>query len=82
MLRKLTRTGIAGLVLAGAAVAGTGLPAQAQTKPAFLPGYEYVILYYSNAQHTNNIGERTFGCTSSSWGKASMYQIAYSYPDC
>jgi hypothetical protein len=82
MLGKLTRTGIAGIVLAGAAVAGTALPAQAQAKPAILPGYEYVILYYTNAQHTDNIGERTYGCTSSFWGSVSPYQIAYSYPAC
>jgi hypothetical protein len=82
MLRKLTRTGIAGMVLAAAAVAGTALPAQAQAKPGILPGYEYVTLYYSTAQHTNNIGARGFGCTDYSWGSVSEYQISYSYPAC
>jgi hypothetical protein len=82
MLRKRTRTGIAGVVLAAAAVAATGLPAQAQAKPALLPGYEYVVLYYSNAQHTDNIGAIYFGCFSSSWGSRSMYTSEYSYPDC
>jgi hypothetical protein len=82
MLRKLTQTGIAGMILAGVAVAGTALPAQAQAKPDLVPGYEYVILYYSNAQHTDNVGEVTFGCTSSSWGSRTVYSVSYSYPAC
>jgi hypothetical protein len=78
MLRKFTRTGIATLVLAGAVAAGTGLPAQAQVKPRIVPGEEYVILYYNNAQHTTNVGEVSFGCYVDDWGTRTMYSSAYS----
>jgi hypothetical protein len=78
MLRKLTRTGMA-MVLAGAAVASTGLPAQAQMKPRVGQGEEVVILYYSNAQHTTLVGEHEFGCVYYTWGTESSYTSGNEY---
>jgi hypothetical protein len=93
MVRKLAPTGIAGLVLVSAIAAGVSSPAQAHVagssssaqarvgvKPRITPGTEFEIFYYSNAQHTNNIGERTYGpCGNSFWGKVSSYQVSYEY---
>jgi hypothetical protein len=79
MLRKLTRTSIAAMALAGAVVAGSGLPAHAQVKPRIVPGEEYVILYYNNAQHSTNVGEVSFGCYVDDWGTRTSYSTAYSF---
>jgi hypothetical protein len=81
MVRKLVPTGIAGLVLVSAVVAGVGSPvAHVAATPRINPGTEFEIFYYSNAQHTNNIGERTYGaCGNSFWGKVSSYQVSYEY---
>jgi len=82
MVRKLAPTGIAGLVLVSAIVAGVSSSAQAHVaaKPGITPGTEFEIFYYSNAQHTDNIGERTYGgCGTSFWGKLSSYQVTYQY---
>ena len=93
MVRKLAPAGIAGLVLVSAVVAGVGSPVQAHmagssspvqahvaASPRINPGTEFEIFYYSNAQHTDNIGERTWGaCGNSFWGKVSSYQVSYEY---
>jgi hypothetical protein len=82
MVRKLAPTGIAALVLASAIVAGVNTPAQAHVaaKPGYTAGTEFEIFYYSNAQHTDNIGEWTYGaCGTSFWGTRSSYQVAYQY---
>jgi hypothetical protein len=76
MTRKLTRTGIAAIVLAGAAIAGSSLPAQAAARPGVAPGTEYVITYYSNGQHTTVIGEIQFGCFTGSWGSRSSFYVS------
>jgi hypothetical protein len=79
MLRKLTRTGIATLVLAGAVAAGSGLPAQAQVKPRIAPGVEIVIYYYSNAQKTTLVGVYEYGCTYYEWGTFTSYTTTHEY---
>jgi hypothetical protein len=74
MARRFARTGIAAVVLAGTAVAFSGLPAQAQVRPATVGGgYETVILFYNNAAHTTLIGELANGCFHMSWGSTSSY---------
>lgn len=93
MVRKLVPTGIAGLVLVSTVVASIGSPAQTHVAagssparahvaatPRILPGTEFEIFYYSNPQHTNNVGWRFYGaCGNSSWGTVSQYQVSYEY---
>jgi hypothetical protein len=74
MTRTLARTGIAAVVLAGATIAGGGL--QAQARPMILINSEIVITYYSNAQHSAEVGQRYIGGCSLGyldWGKTSSY---------
>jgi hypothetical protein len=82
MTRKLTRTGIAAIVLAGTAIAGSALPAQA--KPAINPNTEYVFLYYSTPQHTMLNGYYEFGCDgiqqSGSQTGYLVYETYHCYP--
>jgi hypothetical protein len=79
MTRKLTRTGIAAIVLAGAAFAGSSLPAQAAARPGVAPGTEYVINYYSNGQHTTLVGQIQFGCVTGSWGSRTDFYVSQTY---
>ena len=79
MLRKLTRTGIAAMALAGAVVAGSGLPAHAQVKPRIAPGEEVVIDYFSNAQKTTVVGVYEYGCTYYEWGTFTSYTTVHAY---
>ena len=74
MTRTLARTGIAAVVVAGAIIAGGGL--QAQARPMILINSEIVITYYSNAQHSAEVGQRYIGGCSLGyldWGKTSSY---------
>ncbi|HLK00232.1 MAG TPA: hypothetical protein VKU39_10035 [Streptosporangiaceae bacterium] len=75
MTRKITRAGIAAIVLAGTAIAGSALPARANSH--LNPNTEYTYTYYSSAQHTTIVGYRDFGygqwCTNDSWGTTSSY---------
>jgi hypothetical protein len=77
-MRKLTRTGIAAIVLAGTAIAGSALPAQA--KPDINPNTEYVTLYYSTPQHTTLIGYYEYGCAGiQEWGSQTGYRVFETY---
>ena len=82
MTRKHTLTGIAVIALAGAAIAGSGLSAQARSN--LNPGTEYVTDYWSNAQHTTLVGLHQLGygefCTSYNWGTTSNYVTHSSFP--
>jgi hypothetical protein len=81
MSRTLARSAIVAVVLAGAAIAGTG--SQAQARPMFPVGTEFVFTYYSNAQHTGaDIGQRyvgTCGLSYLNWGKTSSYDTYTSF---
>jgi hypothetical protein len=83
MMKKLNRAGIAAIVLAGVALAGTSLPAQA-VEPGLSPGTEYLFNYYSNPQRTILVGVRSEGfgrgCVNSSWGQTTNYVYITSYP--
>lgn len=78
MLRKLTRIGLVALFMTGAGLVG-GVPAQAaqtHAKPGIAPPDEYVVDYYSNAQHTLLVGIRQNGpCGAFSYGTTSAYYV-------
>lgn len=76
MAPKFTRITIATLVVAGTAMIGGGLSAQAQVKPQIAYGEEFVTTYYNDAQHDQVVGVRYLGiCVPSgaSWGTFSSY---------
>ena len=79
MVRRLARTGVAAVVLAVTAVAGSGLPAQAVPITQ-----ENVFTYYSSAQKTTIVGQfYQGGCPPGpSWGTFSRYStfVTYSCP--
>jgi hypothetical protein len=85
MSMKFARTGIAALMLAGGALAGGALPAQAvqvrpapaaQIRPDINRGY-YVIFYYSNAQDTTLVGAyySPGDLCGTSWGNVTSYTV-------
>lgn len=76
MIRKIARTGIAVLALAGAASLGIVLPAH-----AVAPGEEIVITYYSDARETTVVGVYEFGCVFYSSGTMTAYHTTHAY-DC
>jgi hypothetical protein len=81
MTRTVVRAGIAAMVLASAVIAGGGPTAQAQARPAAIPS-EYIFTYYSNAQHSAEIGQRFVGnCDLSylNWGNTSSYYTYSGY---
>ena len=69
-------------MLAGTALAGTSLPAQAQ--PGLSPNTEYLFNYYSNPQRTILVGVHSEGfgkgCENNSWGQTTNYVYVTSYP--
>ncbi|HEX4060727.1 MAG TPA: hypothetical protein VHY58_06855 [Streptosporangiaceae bacterium] len=70
MAHRLVRSGVAAVVATGAILAGA-LPAQAVGPP---PGYDFAIIYYSNASYTTVVGEHWAGpCPGPSWGTTSSY---------
>lgn len=77
MVRKLIRIGLIAVFMTGTALVG-GLPAQAaqtHAKPGAAPD-EYVVDYYSNAQHTALVGIRESGpCGTYSYGTTSAYFV-------
>jgi hypothetical protein len=81
MARKPVRTGILAVVLAGATVMSTGLPAHAAgPEPEVL-----ITTYFSNAQHSRVVGQRVqniIGCSSSTWGSTSSYVTAVVVQGC
>jgi Family of unknown function (DUF6289) len=81
MARTLARTGIAAVVLAGAAIAGGGSLAQAQARPMVPIDYEIVITYYNNAQLSEIVGQGWIGACDpgSSWGKITSYRTSYTF---
>ncbi|HXL92272.1 MAG TPA: hypothetical protein VN969_25305 [Streptosporangiaceae bacterium] len=82
MTRKLARTGIAAIVLASIAIAGSALPANA--KPAINANTEYMFLYWSTPEHTTLNGYYEFGCSGTvTSGKLTGYmteETAECYP--
>ena len=79
MTRKLTRTGIAAIVVAGTVAAMTGSALPAQAKPNLVYSTETVYIYYSNASRTTDIGDRGYGCQWISWGSTSAYYVIDTY---
>jgi hypothetical protein len=80
MARKLARTGIVTMVLAGAVMAGGGLPAVAQDRPGVGFGTEVVVTYYNNAQHTTEVGQHAFGsCGLYTTGSTSNFTSVNEY---
>jgi hypothetical protein len=81
MTRKLSRTGIAALFLAGTALAGSSLPAQAMTqaRPGPIIQKETLYTFYNNAQHTTVIGYAEYGCTTVKSGSESSYYTVIMY---
>jgi hypothetical protein len=81
MTRKLSRTGSAAIVLAGTALAGSSLPAQAltQARPGPVIQKETLYTYYNNAQHTTVIGYAEYGCTTVISGSSSSYYTVHSW---
>ena len=78
MFRKLARTCIATLILAGTAVAGSGLPAQANPSPR-VREFELILTYYNNAQHSIVVGTFASGCYYYASGTRSAYVSSNSY---
>jgi hypothetical protein len=77
MTRKTARAGVVAMVMAGTAIMGSGLPAQAKTNTEPV-GVQDITWFYSNAQHTTTIGEvitGEAGCPSSRWGTTSIYVV-------
>jgi|HubBroStandDraft_5_1064220.scaffolds.fasta_scaffold237785_2 hypothetical protein len=72
MTWKLVRTGTLALLLAGTAIMGVGVPAQAASPPP----QTIITTYYSNPQHTQIVGrswQGSFGCPSGKTGTTSQY---------
>jgi hypothetical protein len=78
MIGKLTRTGLVALLMTGTAMVGA-LPAQAaqvNARPQLGPNLEYVIDFYSDAQHTQLVGVRQNGpCGAFSYGVVTAYAV-------
>lgn len=75
----MNRNRILGLMLAVALLIG----AVAVTAPAqALPAYENVTIYYSDASHTTEVGERGIDCWGHlcRWGTTSAYYETFSVP--
>jgi hypothetical protein len=70
MVRKLARTGVAVVILAVTAIAGSGLPVRAVPITE-----ENIFTYYSSAQKTTIVGQfYQGGCPPGpSWGTFSAY---------
>lgn len=70
----LTATGLAGLIALGTVVA---------RPPPNLPGHDYDIQYYSDAELTQRIGGERWTCSGQhlSWGETSGYRF-YSQMPC
>ena len=76
MARKIIRAGIVA-VLAGAALT-VAVPANAYIVGPF--GQEYITTYYSNAQHTTEVGQIISGaCGFSETGTTSAYSTTFQY---
>jgi hypothetical protein len=78
MVGKLARTGLVALLMTGTALVGA-LPAQAaqvNARPQAAPNSEYVVDYYSDAQHTQLVGIRQNGpCGAFSYGSITPYYV-------
>ena len=74
MTRKIARTGITILALAGGVSLGTALPAHGVGS-----GEEVVITYYSDAQETTVVGVYEYGCVYYSSGTMTAYHTTHAY---
>jgi hypothetical protein len=73
--KKIAGTGIAAIMLASTAIAGSTLPAQAQPGRDSSSGFEYVTEYYSNSQLTTIVGYYEFGCAGTYRGGSTSSYI-------
>ncbi|WP_329560824.1 hypothetical protein [Kitasatospora sp. NBC_01266] len=78
MIGKFARTGLVALLMTGTAMVGA-LPAQAaqaHPKPEIGPSSEYVVDFFSDAQHTLLVGIRQNGpCGAFSYGITTAYYV-------
>ncbi|GAA1987394.1 hypothetical protein [Kitasatospora viridis] len=78
MVGKFTRVGLVALLMTGTAMVGA-MPAEAaqvHAKPQIGPSSEYVIDFYSDAQHTLLVGIRQNGpCGAFSYGVTTPYAV-------
>ncbi len=79
MHRKVTRTALVVMAMAGITLAG--VPAQAaQPGPRVPPGYDVVFTWYNNAQHSVIVGQESVGnCPYENWGVQSAYRVTSEY---
>jgi hypothetical protein len=76
MARKIIRAGIVA-VFAGAAMT-VAVPAHAYQVGPY--GQEYIVTYFSNAQHTTEVGQLVYGsCGYSDTGTTSAYSTTVQY---